>query len=206
MVFWGLVALCVSCQPPQSPSAPHATPWFPTESAGAPRAEPSSAPQADAGEAQEVIDPDEEQVHEADEIVSPDSPCEDPEPPRPLCGSDLLRPQVPLAYNPRTTLPPAPIRAELDRIARAMQSEPSWQMLRVEVYATQDPGTDEVAKSRALIDTQARADAIFAYLYHRRRVSAERLDAVGYGYSPHVQPSSPAERYTVLLRLVHRTR
>ncbi|MBX3184756.1 MAG: hypothetical protein KIT72_04870 [Polyangiaceae bacterium] len=138
--------------------------------------------------------------------MSPDSPCEDPEPPRPLCGSDLLRPQVPLAYNPRTTLPPAPIRAELDRIARAMHDEPSWQMLRVEVYATQDPGTDDVAKSRALIDTQARAEAIFAYLYHRRRVSAERLDAVGYGYSPRATPTSASERYTVLLRLVHRTR
>ncbi|MEZ4230427.1 MAG: hypothetical protein R3B89_14735 [Polyangiaceae bacterium] len=129
-------------------------------------------------------------------------PCIDPTPPAPECASDLLRVPSALAYNPRYALPPADVRRVLDDVATAMRAHPSWQMLRVEVYSSRDPGADPRRVRREMQQSQARADAIFGYLFHKRKISAERMDAIGYGYD--VGFARRDVRWPVVLRLVHR--
>lgn len=75
-------------------------------------------------------------------------------------------------------------------------------MLRIEVYSSEDPAGDPRRIRKEMQLSQARADAIFSYLFHKRKVSAERMDAIGYGYDPrHVYRDV---RWPVVLRLVHR--
>lgn len=113
-----------------------------------------------------------------------------------------------LAFHPQYALPPASQRAELDRVADAMHQHPKWQLLRVEVYSSQDPGGNTQLIRREMDQSQRRADAILGYLYRKRRVSAERLDAIGYGFvAPKATPDAaarPAARWRVVLRLVQR--
>ncbi|MCA9647509.1 MAG: hypothetical protein H6718_11150 [Polyangiaceae bacterium] len=132
----------------------------------------------------------------------PAAECVEPPPPAPACGSDLLRVSVSLAYHPRYAFPPGESRRELDQVAAAMRAHPGWQMLRVEVYSSQDPGTNTQSLRREMLQAQARADAIFGYLFHKQRISAERMDAIGYGYDP--RQARDDVRWPVVLRLVHR--
>lgn len=83
-----------------------------------------------------------------------------------------------------------------------MRAHRGWQMLRVEVYSSQDPGRNAQDVRREMLQTQARADAIFGYLFHKQKISAERMDAIGYGYDP--RQARADVRWPVVLRLVHR--
>ncbi len=83
-----------------------------------------------------------------------------------------------------------------------MRAHPKWQMLRVEVYSSQNPGADHRRVRKEMLLSQARADAIFGYLFHKRRISAERMDAIGYGYDERFARDDV--RWPVVLRLVHR--
>lgn len=142
--------------------------------------------------------------------------CAEIPPPAPACDSDTLRVSQDLAFHPQYALPPAEIRAELDRVASAMRAHPEWQLLRVEVYSGVDPGGKRSLARQEMDQSQRRADAILGYLFRKRRVSAERLDAIGYGFvqrvsaaqpatQPGIQPTAqPGKRWRVVLRLVHR--
>ena len=105
-----------------------------------------------------------------------------------------------LLFHPKRALPPASIKARLDDVADLMNTAPI-QLLRIEVYPSTQRTSDQ--SRRAAARAQERADAVFMYLWRKRRISAERLEPLGL---PGPAPEGEGRResagaYVVVLRI-----
>jgi hypothetical protein len=117
------------------------------------------------------------------------------------CDGSRILVRGAIVAHPRRSLPSKATRKVLSVVAKIMRAHPELLMLRVEVFSSQ-PATSAPAERRAIFDTQARADAMFRYLWRREKISAERLEPVGRGaVAPYV---GAAERWPTLLRIVQR--
>lgn len=136
---------------------------------------------------------------------------------RPACsdvlGADLARLSCdrtrilvagPIVAPPRYALPPRETRRLLDAVARLLRAQPGLQLLRIEAYSSHDPGTGAEPVRREIEESQARADAVFRYLYRQKKISPERLDPVGYGFRPAFRGSG--RRWPIVLTVVQRAR
>jgi outer membrane protein OmpA-like peptidoglycan-associated protein len=90
----------------------------------------------------------------------------------------------------------------LDAVAALMRERQDILLVRIEAYAARDPGDSPTARRRELDETQRRADAVLAYLWRKRGISAERLEAVGHGSDRRIDG---AARYLVVFRVVQRS-
>ena len=90
----------------------------------------------------------------------------------------------------------------LDAVAQLMHDEPGLLLVRIEVRPTAPVRDDPQSQRRQILAAQQRADAVLQYLWRKRGVSAERLEAVGYPFDPKRAPSSGA--WHVSLRVVQR--
>jgi len=94
------------------------------------------------------------------------------------CDPDRIVPAGPLLFHPDRPTPPAAQRATLDAVADLMHRRQEILLLRIEV-SSHRPAPDAARQRRAIQEAQRRADALFGYLWRRRGVSAERMEAVG---------------------------
>jgi len=105
---------------------------------------------------------------------------------------------------PKRPLPPRATRRLLDAVAQLLRAHPDLQLLRIEAYSSYDPGKEKRHVRREIEQSQARADAVFRYLWRHGRISPERLDPVGYGFRPAFR--SAGRRWPIVLRVVQRAR
>lgn len=134
-------------------------------------------------------------------------PCDDETPPRaavPLLGCDRIWVPTPLAFHPERELPPPEIRRSLDAVAELLRAHPEVMLLRVEGYSSSRPAAEPRARRDEVVGSKLRAEAVFRYLHVYAGVSAERLDAMGYGFD--AREARQVERWPIVLRVVHRGR
>jgi outer membrane protein OmpA-like peptidoglycan-associated protein len=110
----------------------------------------------------------------------------------------------PIVVPPKYVVPPREARRLLDAVARLLRAHPELQLLRIEAYSSHDPGSEAEPVRREIEASQARADAVFRYLWQHEKISPERLDAVGYGFEPAFAGAS--QRWPIMLRVVQRAR
>jgi len=147
----------------------------------------------------------------AAEVPAPESP---PEPPAPCddslagrlarvsCSGERILVAHAIELHPARAVPKEPTRSVLRAVAELLRQRPDILFVRIEVHATEPAGSDTARRRKQIADAQARADALFGYLWRRLHISAERLEAVGYPSEPGSTPSSP--RFRVVLRVVQR--
>jgi hypothetical protein len=114
------------------------------------------------------------------------------------CDPDRIVPEGPLLFHPDRPRPPAPQRATLDAVAGLMHRRQDILLLRVEV-SSHRPASNAAQQRRAMQQAQRRADAVFRYLWRRRRVSAERMESVGLSAPA---PGGNAAGYSTVLRII----
>lgn len=118
------------------------------------------------------------------------------------CDAERIVLARPVSFHPRRSIPPAPARAVLERVAALLRQRPDIQLVRVESYSSRPAGASAEARRREMAESQRRADAVLRFLWRRGGISAERLEAVGYGFDPRFQGA--AERWPIVLRIVQR--
>lgn len=96
------------------------------------------------------------------------------------CSGDRIVLRSAIALHPARQVPTEPTRSALKAVAELMRDRPQLQLIRIEVYSNARPGDAEQARAEVRA-TQARADAVLRYLWRTEKVSAERMEAVGYG-------------------------
>ncbi len=109
-----------------------------------------------------------------------------------------------LQAPPGRPLPPRATQKMLDAVVELMRRHPELQLLRIEVYSARDPGGSVRRERREIDASQARADAVFRYLWRHGKISPERLDAVGYGFRPAFRRAG--QRWPIVLSVVQRAR
>ncbi len=114
-----------------------------------------------------------------------------------LLGGRIIAP-------PKRPAPPRATRRLLDAVAGLLRAHPGLQLLRIEAYSSHDPGGEKLHVRHEIEQSQARADAVFRYLWQKDRISPERLDPVGYGFRPAFR--SAGQRWPIVLRVVQRAR
>ena len=108
----------------------------------------------------------------------------------------------PIELHPDRATPLSSTREVLQRVGEIMQEAGDVLLVRVEVASGSDPGRDPARRRAALASAQRRADALLQYLWRKRGVSAERLEAVAYEYDPRREAEGSA--FPVVLRIVQR--
>lgn len=109
----------------------------------------------------------------------------------------------PIELHPARPAPVEPTRGVLHAVSDLLQSEPEILFVRIEVYVGQDVGKDPERRRVALASAQRRADALLQYLWRKRGISAERLEAVAYEHDARQSSGVP---WPVVLRIVQRAR
>lgn len=109
----------------------------------------------------------------------------------------------PVELHPDRPAPAEPTRAVLHAVSDLLQSQPEILFVCIEVYVGRDVGEDPEKRRAELAAAQRRADALLQYLWRKRGVSAERLEAVGYEHDARQSSGVP---WPVVLRIVQRAR
>jgi hypothetical protein len=118
------------------------------------------------------------------------------------CAGEWIELAHPVAFHPRRSIPPEPARSVLDAVAALLSQRRDVLLVRIEARGSRAAGNSAPALRRELDETQGRADAVLAYLWRRGGISAERLEAVGYGFDPRL--AGAKERWNVAFRVVQR--
>ncbi|MFO0572301.1 MAG: hypothetical protein U0263_42165 [Polyangiaceae bacterium] len=106
-----------------------------------------------------------------------------------------------IEVNPARPAPAEPSRRLLAAAVQLLRSHPEILLVRIEVGVGRDVGKSVEKRRAELAEAQRRADALFAHLWRHEGISAERLEAVAYPYSPERQDGT---RFPVALRVVQR--
>lgn len=109
----------------------------------------------------------------------------------------------PIELHPDRPAPVEPTRGVLHAVGDILQSQPELLLVRIEVYVGRDVGKDPEQRRVALSAAQRRADALLQYLWRKRGISAERLEAVAYEHDARQSSGVP---WPVVLRIVQRAR
>lgn len=120
------------------------------------------------------------------------------------CGGFRILVVRPIIAPPGRPVPPRATREVLDAVAALMRGHPELQLLRIEAYSSRDPGKSVRRVRRAIDASQARADAVFRYLWRHGKISPERLDPVGYGFRAAFRGAR--QRWPIVLSVVQRER
>jgi outer membrane protein OmpA-like peptidoglycan-associated protein len=109
----------------------------------------------------------------------------------------------PVAFHPGRSIPPEPAKASLDAVAALLRAQRQILLVRIEAYGSHAAAKSAEAQRREIDASQSRADAVLEYLWRRRGISAERLEAVGYGSHPRFVGRAP--RWHIVLRVMQRS-
>lgn len=146
----------------------------------------------------------------ADAVVEPPEaglPCSDElgaERVRVSCDGTRFLVRDSIELHPARALPEEPTRSALAALTDLLDAHPEILLVRIEVYVGRAVGPRPDQRRAALAEAQRRADALFQYLWRKRGISAERLEAVGYEHEPKLTASNG--RWPVILRIVQRAR
>ncbi len=135
-------------------------------------------------------------------------PC--PEPPSKQlawvsCDENFIVTRNRLRFSPNSTALTRSARATLDSVGALLERNPRILLVRIEGYGQRrpDPSAESnPARRREMLRSQRRADAVLRYLWRSTGVSAERMEAVGYGF----RSFQSEERWPIRLRIVQRAR
>ncbi len=98
------------------------------------------------------------------------------------CRGTHIATRTAIVAHPLERLPAPSTRAVLDAVAALMHARPGVQLLRIECFSSRPDGGEPARIRRGIARSQARADAVFRYLWQTRHVSPERMEAVGRGW------------------------
>jgi hypothetical protein len=118
------------------------------------------------------------------------------------CDGERILVAHAIELHPKRAIPKEPTRSVLGAVAELLRRRPDILFVRIEVHATRSVGGSAASLRKQIRDAQARADALFGYLWRKLHISAERLEPVGYPSDPTAPPS--AGRWQVVLRVVQR--
>lgn len=188
----GLAGICMGCgQSPALPPAVHSAVWrAPALAAPASRAGSRNSANADAKLAHPESGP-------------PIAPCDRQWGQRLAmfsCDSAAIELRHEVAFNPMQRVPKEPARSVLHEVGQLMREHPEVLLIRIEV-STHGASNDPDKQRQAAASTQRRADAIFRQLWRREKVSAERMEALGVGFSGE---AAADRRFTTRIRVVQR--
>lgn len=176
--FFPIVLAC-ACGAPASPHAPLPSPIAPVVAP-----EPAtSAPKAD-------------------ETPSPPEPCDDTlggALARVSCDGSRFLVAQPIELHPDRPAPAEPTASVLRAVSDVLHERKDILLVRIEVHVGKDVGSDPEKRRVALFEAQKRADALLQYLWRKRGVSAERLEAVAY---ERARGASGKGAWPVVLRIV----
>lgn len=120
------------------------------------------------------------------------------------CDGQEILVKTPIELHPRAR-PSEPTRSVLAAVAALLDERQDILLVRIEVHSSRRVGGGADLRRLEWIESQARADAILQRLWRTHRVSAERLEAVGFGASE--PPAAGASRrWRTVLRVVQRRR
>jgi hypothetical protein len=187
----GLAGICVGCgQSPSLPPAAHSSAWrAPAPAAPAIHASEESrhSANADAGPTQSesgpVAEPCDRQWRQRLAMFS--------------CDGAAIELRHEVAFNPMHRVPKEPGRSVLHAVGQLMREHPEVLLIRIEV-STRGASDDPDKQRQAAASTQRRADAIFRQLWRREKVSAERMEALGVGFS---SGAAADRRFTTRIRV-----
>ncbi len=117
------------------------------------------------------------------------------------CDASQVRLRHEVAFNPAYRVPKEPARSVIRAVGQIMRDDPSILLIRIEVATHHDPGKSTERARAAIVSTQRRADAVFRQLWRREGVSAERMEALGVGYS---SGAAKDRRFTTRVVIVQR--
>ncbi len=123
---------------------------------------------------------------------------------RESCDRERILVAENIAFHPSRPAPPGKEREALAAVAALLRSRREILLVRIEVYSSRELPHIE-ARREELLQAQLRADAIFNFLWRHEKISAERLEAVGYAYDER-KSRADASRWPVVLRIVQRGR
>jgi hypothetical protein len=115
-------------------------------------------------------------------------------------GSDAIAVRGSLPLHPEHELPPPATRRVLDAVAGLLRQRPDILLVRIEGYSSSPPGEVPARVRQQIEGSQARADAVLRYLWQSGGISAERLEAIGFGYHP--ERASQTARWPIAFRVV----
>ena len=119
------------------------------------------------------------------------------------CDGTRILVARPIIAPPQRPVPPAPTREVLDEVAALMRGRPRLQLVRIEAYSSHDPGARHGADAaRRSNSSQARADAVFRYLWQIRGDLAGKPGRRGYGYRPAFRGAE--QRWPIVLYVAQR--
>lgn len=110
----------------------------------------------------------------------------------------------PIELHPDRPAPAEPTRGVLHAVSEILDKSPDILFVRIEVSVGTDVGKDPEKRRAALAAAQRRADALLAYLWRKRGISAERLEAVAYEHDARRARSDAP--WPVVLRIVQRAK
>jgi hypothetical protein len=119
------------------------------------------------------------------------------------CDGEEILVQRPLELHPLRSAPTEPTKSVLAAVGALLRGRKEILLVRIEVRSAL-PARNAEAARQAVLESQARADALLKELWRRHGVSPERLEAVGLG-----QASTRARdgaRWPVVLRVLQRAR
>ncbi len=134
------------------------------------------------------------------------APCSDALPSGVLarlsCAGDRILLASPVELHPRREVPLEPTRSVLSAVGALMREHREVQLIRIEGYSNAEVGADPRRARVEVEQSQRRADAVLRYLWLREKVSAERMEAVGYGATG--RTAGAPERWPIVLVVVQR--
>lgn len=147
----------------------------------------------------------------ADSTPSPppaaESPCDDTLAgalARVSCDGTRFVVAHPIELHPDRPVPVEPTRGVLHAVSDILRESPDILFVRIEVSVGADVGQDPEKRRTALAAAQRRAGALLQYLWRKRGISAERLEAVAYEHDARRARSDTP--WPVVLRIVQRAK
>ena len=115
------------------------------------------------------------------------------------CSGEEILVAAPLRVHPQRPITAGPTRSALDAVASLLLARPEILLVRIEARSSVQ-GTDSRQRRHQIRQSQRCADAVLQYLWRRKGVSAERLEALGLGYVGRWPDLAP--RWPIALRIV----
>jgi hypothetical protein len=121
------------------------------------------------------------------------------------CDGQHIIVKFPIRVYPNERKAGDPTPKVIAAVAELLRRHPEILLLRIEVRSSRRRSTDPAARRFEQLEARARADAVLKELWRRHGISAERLEAVGYGASGRI-PGVPNDTSVVSFVIAQRAR
>ena len=121
------------------------------------------------------------------------------------CDGQQIVVKFPIKVYPNERKPGDQTPKVIAAVADLLRRHPEILLVRIEVRSARRASTDPAVRRAEQLEARARADIVLKELWRRHGVSAERLEAVGYGASGPI-PGVPRNAAVVSLVIAQRAR